>query len=138
MELSLVEVRQNFSKYLRELNKPIVIMSHKKPLAVLSPFTEEEQLYRSMKTGEITYDQYKRKMLGIGYQNLVDQKVLVKPSDVIASEKLENEKLKTRIEASEFLMDAVKFWSDRHSWHLCEHCGHMMKPVEKGIKNSIV
>ncbi len=130
MELSLVQVRQNFSKYLKNLTDPIVILNHKRAVAVLSPFSEEENLYRSMKSGEISYDNYRCKMLGIGYQNLVDRKVLVKPSDIVASEKLEEDKKTNRIEAAEFMLDAARYWAGRSQWQICPNCCHMMLPQD--------
>lgn len=128
MQLPLVQVRQNFSKYLRGLSEPIVILNHRKAVAVLSPFTEEEELYRSMKAGEITYDDYRRKMLGVGYSDLVKRKVLVKPSDIVAAEKLEEDKKVNRIEAAEFLLDAARYWAGRSQWQICPNCSHMMLP----------
>lgn len=131
MDLSLAKVRQNFSGYIRDLNEPIVIKNHNKPVAILMPFTEDELLYRKMKSGEIDYDTYRRKLLAIGYQDLVDRKVMVRPSDVITSEKVETEKLKTRLEASDFLLEAAKYWAGHNKWYLCGNCGHLMKPVEE-------
>lgn len=131
MEISVGDLRNNLAGYLKGLKGgPITVINHKRAVAILSPVTEEETLYQSMKSGEIDYDQYRRKMLGIGYQNLLDQKATVRPSDVINSERVENEKARTRIEASDFLLQAAKFWAGHNKWHICSNCGHMMLPKE--------
>lgn len=129
-EINVANLRKNLGNIIAALKKPIVIKVHNKAVAILSPVTEEEKLYQSMKNGEITYDQYRRKMLGVGYQNLADGKVMVRPSDIIGSEKVEIEKEKVRIEGSKFLLDAAKFWASRDQLHYCTKCGHQMLPAE--------
>ena len=128
MELSLVEVRQNLSSYIKKLNKPITILVHKKPVAILAPFTEEESLYRTMEAGDVSYDEYRKRLLEIGFEQLQARRVSVNPNAVIASENLEETKKGNRIAAAGFLLDAAKFWAGHHERHICSKCGHRMLP----------
>lgn len=129
-EVSVADLRQNLASYINKLKSPIIVKVHGKAVAIISPVTDEEKLYQSMRNGEISYDDYKRKMMGVGYQNLVDGKVLVRPSDIIGSEKVEIEKEKVRIEGSKFFLDAARYWASRGDAQFCIKCGHMMVPEE--------
>lgn len=130
MELSLVEVRKDFSKYIDTLKQPIVILRHKKPVAILTPFTVQEVLYRKMESGEIAYDDYRKALLEIGLEQLQARKVIVTPNAVIASESLEETKNRNKIMAAGFLLDAAKFWAGHSRRHICSHCGHRMLPED--------
>lgn len=83
MEKSLVDVRQNFSKYIRELKNPILIVNHKRPVAVLAPLVEEEELYHLVIKGKVHPDIYMRRLFGVGIQNLNDGSVIIRPTDIV-------------------------------------------------------
>lgn len=83
MEKPIEEIRTHFSKYIRELEEPILILKRSEPVAVLSPLTTMEMLFGHVKAGKAAPEVYIRKMLGLGHQSLVDGRVIVTPMDIV-------------------------------------------------------
>ena len=112
---------------------PLVVTSGGKPLGIIYPYDPklDKQVQTQVtkyKAGDVTYAKYKEEMLAAAMEALMERQVLVKPSDIIASENLEEVKKKNKIDGQRLLLEGAKFWAGRHDTQLCIKCGHQMIP----------
>ena len=82
---------------------PLVVTSGGKPLGIIYPYDPkmDKQVQTQVtkyKAGDVTYAKYKEEMLAAAMEALMERQVLVKPSDIIASENLEEVKKKNKID----------------------------------------
>lgn len=114
--------------------EPLVVTSGGKPVGIIYPYDpkmdkqikEDVQRY---KAGEVSYAQYTAEMMAAGMEALANRLVLVRPSDIVAMESLEEKKRSNKFNESMALM-SFKMWAGRHKIHSCSNCGHEMLPAD--------
>lgn len=132
--------RVSFYELKRELaltKEPIILMSStgtkKTPIAVVYPYDEKMEkkmieTTEAFKDKEYSYDEYRKKMLITGLEQLQAGDIMVRPGDIIASESLEEKKKMNKMLAVDLLLHSAHIWAARAEWQICTNCGHMMLP----------
>lgn len=125
----LRETRKVFD-VVRKKEEPVVLTEFGKDTFVLLPYTEKIEIVSEYETGQIDYETYRQAMINVGYEQLRSGRVKVNPGAVVASERTEIEREKTKILGNEFLLEAAKFFGGYLKPHLCIKCGETMIPKE--------
>ena len=120
-------------KELTLTKEPLVVMSANKPIGIVYPYSKEldQNVGSEMnkyKAGEVTYDQYIKEMIAQGMQALEERRILIRPTDIIMAENLEETKRKNRMDGMKFIFEAAQFWGRRHESQLCTKCGGELIP----------
>lgn len=125
------------NEIVQTLIKPVVITfkQGKKNVdtAILMPHTPraEQAVWnatKEFKAANVSYEEYVKKMMEKGLEQLHYNEVDVLPSHVIAKENLEEIKKQNKLAASGFMLLAWKMMAGHNKAHLCENCGHLMIP----------
>jgi hypothetical protein len=106
---------------------PILITRFAKPYVLMQRFTDEVEKFDQLKTGKITWEDFKGSMLQKGYETMMSGEVRVKPADIVGAERVEVERQKANTETAAFMLDAAKYFSG--NLYVCNHCGHTMLPA---------
>ena len=128
--------------------QPVIGTFRGKPVFIAIPYSYKlEQWAKKMSKDHnegkpVTYDEYRKTLLEMAYEQLQSGLVIVRPSHIIATEALEQNKQKNKLLAAELLMDAANYFANRNSRHICTNCGHGMlpepddKPIEAITENT--
>ena len=133
MEISATVLKTRFFEFLRRLKEPIIVTAHHKKVAILTPYSEEEATYQEAVAGNITWEDYRKRLIETGYKQLSENPEKISPSHVIASEGIENEKIRTRLQEIGIRLMAAKFFAGLLKPAKCSKCGIEVLP-EGGIE----
>lgn len=138
IEIGISEIRQQLGRFLQKFvdgsKEPIALTQRGTKVALIIPYTEEDEIFADAAAGKTPYNKYRELMLAKGIKDLTAGNVKVRPSDIINSERVEDEKMKTKILMADYALEAAKFFSlSSNVIHKCPDCGHMMLP--SGLEN---
>ena len=99
-----------------------------KSYVIVQRFTEDVEKLEQLKTGKITWEDFKDSMLQKGYEQMMAGETKIKPGDIVGAERVEVEKQRVKIEGSSFMLEAAKYFQGRI--YICNHCGNTMLPAK--------
>ena len=133
VEIGITEIRQTIGRYVEKFlngsKEPVVLTSRGDKVALIIPYTEEDEIFADAQAGKTPYNKYRELMLAKGIKDLTSGNVKVRPADIINSERVEDEKMKTKILMADYALEAAKFFSlSANVVQKCPDCGHTMLP----------
>jgi PHD/YefM family antitoxin component YafN of YafNO toxin-antitoxin module len=123
---------------LNDKKEPVVITKFGKDTYVIIPYSEKIEIISEYESGQIDYETYRQAMINVGYEQLRKGKVRVQPGAIVASERTEIEREKTKIMGNEFLLEAAKYFGGYLKPHICEKCKTIMIPKQEAIEGEVV
>lgn len=106
---------------------PVVLTRFGKPYVILQRFSDDVEKLEQLKTGKITWDDFREDMLQKGYEQMMSGETKIKPKDIVGAERVEVEKQRVKVEGAAFMLEAAKYFQGRV--YICDHCGHTMLPA---------
>lgn len=123
----------NVKKHASHRPIPIMVTRFGKPYVIIQRFTEDVQKLEELRTGKITWEDFKEEMLQRGYQQMMSGETKVKPGDIVGAERVEVERQRAKVETAAFMLDAAKYFSGK--LYVCGNCGHTMLPASPEEEN---
>jgi len=120
-------------KHAKHKPKPLMVMRYGKPYVTIERHSDDHEKLLLLKTGKITWEDFKETMLQKGYEDMVTGKTRVKPGDIVGAERVEVERTKAKIDTAEFMLKAAKYFSGE--LYICGKCGHKMIPASVKEEN---
>jgi hypothetical protein len=96
-------------------------------------YTEDVQRLEELKSGKITWEDFKEQLLQKGYEQMVKGVTTIRPSDVVGAERVDVEKQRVKVEGAQFMLEAARYFQGRV--YICERCGHTMLPATPEQEN---
>lgn len=133
MEIPLTDFKDHAYEYLDNLKEPIVVTKFKRKIAIVTAYSPEEEMYQEAVAGNITWEDYRTKLLRVGYEQLTKNPSKVNPAHVINAESVENDKTRTRLQEIGLRMVAAKLFIGILKPAKCPNCQTQFIP-EGGVE----
>ena len=116
------------TNFIEGKTEPVTLTLSGEKSALLIPYSEEDEMFAEVHAGNTQYEDYRQMLLNKAAADLREGRVKVRPGDVITSERVEDEKKRTKLMVADFAFEAAKFFSLNALPHQCPECGHTMLP----------